>query len=143
VKRLYGASPVHLLAHVAAFALVAWALAQFLDLRGAGRVLVWLLAAAILHDFLLLPVYSLLDRAERALIRGPEVNYLRVPAGISALLLLVFFPVITGRGSATYAGVSGIAYEGYATRWLLVTVGLFLLSGAVYLVRVTRGLSTS
>jgi len=144
VSRRYGASPVHLLAHLAAFALVAWALAQMLDLRGATRVLVWLLAAAILHDLLLLPVYSLLDRVARsAVVRGPAVNHLRFPAGISLLLLLVFFPVISGRGEPAYAAVSGLTYDGYAERWLLVSLGLFLLSGALYLVRGRRATSRS
>ncbi len=144
MRRFYGASPVHLLAHLAAFALVAWVLAQAFDLRGATRVLVWLLAAAILHDFLLLPVYSLLDRvARRALPRGPAVNHLRFPAGISLLLLLVFFPVISARGEPAYESVSGLTYDGYAERWLLVSLGLFLLSGALYLVRGRRATSRS
>ncbi len=144
MRRLYGASPIHLLAHLAAFALVGWVLAQAFDLRGATRVLVWLLAAAIAHDFLLLPAYSGLDRlARRATRRGPAVNYLRFPAGISLLLLLVFYPVISGRGEPAYAGVSGLPYEGYAQRWLLVSLGLFLLSGALYLARGRRATSRS
>jgi hypothetical protein len=135
VKRRYGAGPVHLLAHLAALALVAWTLLQILDLRTAPRVLVWLLASAILHDLLLLPVYSLLDRAERLVARGPAVNYVRVPAGLALLLGLVFFPAISGKGEPVYRGVSTLGYEGYLERWLLASAALFAISGALFLVR--------
>ena len=62
-------------------------------------------------------------------------NYVRVPVGLSALLLLVFFPVICGKGEAPYTRVSGVDWEGYAARWLLVSAALFAGSGALYLVR--------
>ena len=56
------------------------------------RMLVWFVAAAVLHDLLLFPVYTGLDRvllvADRAAPRRvPLVNHLRVPAALSALLL--------------------------------------------------------
>jgi len=135
VRARYGAGPVHLLAHLAALALVAWALLQIVELRTAGRVLLWLAAAVLVHDFLLLPFYAALDRVERRALPGRVVNYVRVPAGISALLLLVFFPVICERGEGVYRGVSTLEYEGYLARWLLVSAALFALAGAFYLVR--------
>ena len=135
MKRAYGAGPLHLLAHLAALALVAWALLQILELRTAGRVLLWLAAAVVVHDVVLLPFYAALDRAERRVLPGPAVNYVRVPAGISALLLLVFLPVICGRGEGVYRGVSTLDYEGYLARWLLVSAALFALAGALYLAR--------
>jgi hypothetical protein len=94
----YGASPIHAVAHLAAFALVGFAVLQLTGVRDAADVLSWFIAAVVLHDFVLLPFYSALDRAAQA--AGPAVNYLRVPAGLSALLLLVFFPLILGRSTA-------------------------------------------
>jgi hypothetical protein len=135
VRRRYGAGPVHLIAHLAALALVAWALLQFIDLRSAPRVLVWLAASAVLHDLLLVPAYSLLDRAERLVARGRAVNYVRVPAGLALLLGLVFFPAISRKGEPAYRSVSTLGYEGYLERWLLVSAALFAVSGALFLVR--------
>lgn len=135
MRARYGAGPVHLLAHLAALALVAWALLQILDLSSAPRVLFWLAASAVLHDLLLLPVYSVLDRAERLVAHGPAVNHVRVPAGLALLLGLVFFPAISGKGEPVYRNVSTLGYEGYLERWLLVSAALFAVSGALFLVR--------
>ena len=107
MKRRYGASPLHLLAHLAVLALAAWALLQALDLGGAERIVLWLVGAVVLHDLVLWPSYSALDRVAR---RGRPVgwaNYVRLPLGLSALLLLVFFPVMCGKGEAAYTRVSG------------------------------------
>ena len=136
MSRRYGASPLHALAHLAAFALAGFALLQLVDVRAAGNVLVWLIGAAVLHDFLLLPVYSALDRAAQAAGgRARAVNYLRVPAGLSALLLLVSFPLILGRGTARLEQVSGAPAADYLARWLLITAALCAGSAALYLVR--------
>ena len=135
MRRRYGASPLHLLAHLAAFALAAWALLEVLQLGGAERIVLWLVGAVVLHDFVLWPAYTSLDRAAR---RGRPVawaNYVRVPAGISGLLLLVFFPVMCGKGEAAYTRVSGTTWEGYAARWLLVSAAVFALSGVLYALR--------
>jgi hypothetical protein len=136
VRSRYAASPLHLLAHLAAFALAAWALLQALQLGGWQRIALWLAGAVVVHDALLWPAYTTLDRLAR---RGRPVgwaNYVRVPAGISALLLLAFFPVVCGKGEAAYRRVSGASWEGYVERWLLVSAVLFAVSGALYLARV-------
>jgi hypothetical protein len=142
MRARYGASPLHLLAHLAALALAAWALLQALQLGGAERIVLWLVGAVLLHDLVLWPAYTTLDRLAR---RGRPVawaNYVRVPVGVSALLLLVFFPVMCGKGDATYMRVSGERWEGYAGRWLLVSAALFLVSGALYLARTRPGSSS-
>ena len=142
MRACYGASPLHLLAHLAAFALAAWALLQALQLGGAERIVLWLVGAIVLHDLVLWPAYTTLDRLAR---RGRPVgwaNYVRVPVGVSALLLLVFFPVMCGKGEAAYTRVSGESWEGYAARWLLVSAALFLVSGALYLARSRAGSSS-
>jgi len=129
----YGASPAHLLAHLTLLPLAAWALLTVLDFRAASNVVLWLVAAVILHDLVLLPAYSTLDRLGQVSFRG-AINYVRVPLGLSLLMLLVFWSTIRGKGAGTYARVSGLEWDGYATRWLLVSAALFAVSAAVYLV---------
>jgi hypothetical protein len=134
--RRYGASPLHLLAHLALLPLAGWALLQILSLHSASRIVAWLVAAVILHDLVLLPLYGALDRlALRA--RPANVNYVRVPAGIWLLLGLVFFPDIAGKGDAAFHHVSGLHLDGYLDRWLLAGALLFAGSALVYLARRT------
>ena len=125
----YGASPVHLLAHLAALALAAWALLQIPGLGNWQRIVVWLVAAVVLHDLVLFPAYTV---AGRLVGRSP---FVRIPLALSALLLLVFFPVMCGKGEGAYTRVSGVEWDGYAERWLLVSALLFLGSGILYAVR--------
>jgi hypothetical protein len=115
-----------LAAYVVLLPLCAWGLAQAFSVsspKAAWGIGVWLIGAVVLHDLLLLPLYSGLDRGARTLLPGPRVNYVRIPAGLSLLMLLVFWGMIGRRG------------DGYALRWLLVTAALFIGSGLVYLAR--------
>jgi hypothetical protein len=137
LRRTYGASLVHLLAHLALLPLAAWALLQVAGTGNAQRIFVWLAASAILHDLLLLPCYGALDRLALRATRS-AVNYVRAPALISGLLLLVFFPAISGKGNGAFHGVSGLDFEGYVARWLLATAVLFFASGIAYLLRGSR-----
>ncbi len=138
-RRRYGASPLHALAHLAAFALAGFALLQLVDVRAAGNVLVWFVGAVVLHDFVLLPFYSALDRAAQAVGgRVPAVNHLRVPAGLSALLLLVFFPLILGRSTDKLEHVSAAPAADYLARWLLISGALFAGSAVLYVARSRR-----
>jgi hypothetical protein len=128
---------IRVLAHLALLPLCAWALVKVFDVssdKASVGIATWLLAAAVLHDFVLLPLYSAGDRAARQALRG-AINYVRVPAGLSLLLLLVFWGTIAGKGAGTYHAVSGQDFEGYGTRWLLVTAALFTASALVFLVR--------
>lgn len=131
----YGASPLHLLAHLALLPLCLWALLQvFAVSSAAGHIVLWLVAAAVLHDVLLLPAYSLLDRAGARAARS-AVNYVRVPAGLSLLLLVTFWGTIAGKGEGAFRRVSDLGYDGDLGRWLLATAVLFALSALVYGVR--------
>jgi hypothetical protein len=132
LRRAYGASPLHLLAHLALLPLAGFALLEIAGAGNATRIFAWLAASVILHDLVLLPFYGVLDRLARRT-AGSAVNFVRVPAMISALLLLVYFPAISGKGNGAFHGVSGLDYEGYLERWLLATGALFLVSGIVYL----------
>lgn len=138
MTRRYGASPLHLVAHALAFALAGFALLQVLGTGTAVTILLWLAAAIVLHDFLLLPFYSALDRAAGRLAPGAAVNHVRVPAGISAVLLLVYLPGVTGKGDPVLEGVSGRTLDGALEAWLAITAALFAVSAIVYAVRRRR-----
>ncbi len=151
---LYGAGPLHLIALVASFAIAGAAVVGWFqrphDVVG---VLEWFIAAIVLHDLVLMPLYSLLDRLTIGLLHrriasprrrassAAAVNpapYIRVPAMISALLFAVLFPVILGLGRHTEFTASGIPEHGYLARWLLTCGAVFALSGVAYVVRVAR-----
>jgi hypothetical protein len=129
------------LANLLLLPVCAWALIEVFSVssaKAAVGIATWLILAAVLHDFLVLPVYSAGDRAARLVLRGRAINYVRVPAGLSLLMLAVFWGTIAGRGSGAYHAVSGRSFEGYALRWLLVTAALFAGSGVLYLIRGSR-----
>jgi hypothetical protein len=137
LRRRYGASPMHLVGHAIAIAIAVYAVSKVLHPRYSRGLnyLVWLLAGAVLHDFVLAPAYALLDRLVRALPR-PLVNHVRFPAVVSAALLLVYWPLIFVRADGNYVRSTGHHVEGFATRWLLISAGLFLASALIYAARV-------
>jgi hypothetical protein len=138
VRRLYGTSPLHLLAHLALLPLCLWALIEVLGARAGLDVAVWLVVGLIVHDVVVLPLYSAADRAARRA-AGAAVNYVRVPAALSLLLLAVFWGVIAERGEGAFRAASGETYDGYALRWLLVSAALFAGAGALYALRRRQG----
>ena len=147
--RLYGAGPLHLLSALASFAVAGYAALRIRDLGAAGNVAVWFFGAIVMHDLLLLPLYSLVERVAARLAGASSrparagsppppgvlvLNHVRVPAMISGLLFLLFFPSILGRNEG-YVGASGLESDVYLGRWLALTGALFLLSGVLYAVR--------
>jgi hypothetical protein len=143
VRRIYGSSPIHLLAHLASLALCVWAIGEILDARAAVWIVVWLVGAVLLHDALLWPLYSVLDQvawsAALALDGGSQVsalNHLRVPVALSALMFMAGFPAILELKEGNYTRVSGIGFDGYMARWLLVSGLLFAGSAVWYALRV-------
>ena len=136
----YGASPVHLLAHLVLLPLIAWAVLQTLSFRGARDVVEWFVAALILHDLIALPTYSALDRvAQRARLRGiPVVNHLRVPAVAAGASFLVFFPLILKKSTGSLHYLSGVQPAGYLGRWLLLVAAVAVASALVLGVRLAR-----
>jgi hypothetical protein len=142
LARRYGASGLHLIAHAAAFAVAAYAIAQILSGGRVVNFIIWFAGAALLHDIVFLPLYSLLDRLagrgahELKLRTGvPVINHLRAPTLISGLLLLVYFPLILGTSDHNYFSATGHHPEGYARNWLLITAVLFLGSALIYAAR--------
>jgi hypothetical protein len=142
----YGAGPFHLLAHAAAFAVAAYALARIFDVVSDPlRVTLWLLGAIVAHDLLLLPLYALLGLiagrtlapgAERSRLRIAALNHLRAPALASGLLLLVWFPLVSERAPRTFMRASGVDAGVYLERWLLLTALLFVGSALLFALRI-------
>lgn len=107
----------------------------------------WFVGSAVVHDLVLFPLYAGVDAALVLLLRRrpelatvasvPWLNYLRVPAVISGLLLLVWSPLILRLSSATYRVASGLPAQPFLPRWLVVTVALFVISAITLGVRVT------
>jgi hypothetical protein len=142
VKRLrarYGAGPAHLLATLASFLIAAAAVIGWTQRpRDLLTVLIWFAAAIVLHDMVLLPIYSVADRLTLGRLPGRAAAYVRVPALISALVLLAVFPTVLGFGAHQEHNASGIVEHGYLARWLLLSGVLFALSGLTFAVRGLR-----
>ncbi|MFE3582740.1 hypothetical protein [Streptomyces vinaceus] len=145
-RRRYGASPLHLLLVLASFALALYAGLRLFQGDTLG-VAVWFVGAALLHDLVLLPLYSVTDRAVQALCtrgHGPtppvprvSVNYVRVPAFVSGVLLLVWWPLVLRRVEH-YTAATALPADGFLGRWLLITAALFAASASVLIVRTWR-----
>jgi pimeloyl-ACP methyl ester carboxylesterase len=141
MRRWYGANPLHLLVLLGCFALAGYAAAQLVPSHPLG-VAIWFLGAVAGHDLLLMPLYSLADRSAIAALRHrvprlplvPWINYVRVPAGLSALLLLVWLPLIL-RLHTHYHASTTLSPNPYLWHWLAVTGALFLLSAAAFAAR--------
>jgi hypothetical protein len=139
--RWYGASPLHLLALLACFGLAGYAAVRLASSHPVA-VAAWFLGAVIGHDLVLMPLYSLADRSAMAALRhrapplpaAPWINYLRVPAALSGLLLLVWFPLILRLRSPYHASTT-LSADPYLWHWLAVTGTLFLLSAVVFALR--------
>lgn len=144
MNRLYGAGPLHLLALLASLALAGAAASRIVDDPLRLRYAAWFLGAVVAHDLVLFPLYALLDRSAVLLLRrtrAPDagsVNYLRAPALLSGLLLLVFAPVILQRSEPAFGAASGLTQDAYLGRWLLISGLLFLGSAVLYAARGRR-----
>ncbi|SDP82014.1 hypothetical protein SAMN04487981_1464 [Streptomyces sp. cf386] len=134
-------SPFQLLLLAASFALAGYAGVRLLVDDWFG-VAVWFVGAALLHDLVLLPLYAAVDRS---VVRGlgaaghrEWVMYVRVPAALSGLLLLVWFPLISGMVDRRYRLGTGLSPEGFLARWLLITAVLFGASALLLALRLRR-----
>ena len=122
----YGERPLHLAGFAITFGVAGWAALQLADLEGAFSILLWFAGAIVLHDLVAYPLYSALDRV---LQRAPlNPNVVRVPAILSGLLFLTWFPLILDRAPGLYRSVAGVEPPDYLARWLLITAGLFAAS---------------
>lgn len=105
-------------------------------------VALWFVGAAVLHDLVLVPLYAGADRAlSRALGavgRREWTVFVRVPAALSGLLLLVWFPLISGQVADHYRSATGLSGDGFLSRWLLITAALFGGSAVLLVLRLRR-----
>ncbi len=152
-RKFYGANPLHLLALLASFALLGYIVSVLgpVALWNPNvwwqSIVVWFLGAVVLHDLVLFPLYALADRSLTAGLRAmrgrrqprgprvPAVNYLRLPALASGLLLLLFFPGIIEQGADTYRAATGQNQAPFLGRWLLAVAVIFGVSAVAYAVR--------
>ncbi|MEU9482289.1 hypothetical protein AB0D83_01200 [Streptomyces decoyicus] len=149
LRARYGASPLHLLLVLCSFFLAGYAGVRLLTGDTLG-VLIWFVGAALLHDLVFLPLYTATDRVAQRLFRrrrrtadpsGPVlpggINYVRVPAFVALLLLLVWYPLILRRvpGFSLYTGLPSGRFLGH---WLLITAALFAASAVCLLAALWR-----
>ncbi|GAA4987810.1 hypothetical protein GCM10023205_68350 [Yinghuangia aomiensis] len=143
LRHWYGAGPLNLLALAACFALAGYAATRLLTYEPA-RVIVWFIGAAVVHDLVLFPLYSTADTAVQAAASHPRdnpkaeparpgINYVRFPAFVSAVLFLVWFPLILQRPD-TYKATTALDPARFMPHWLLITAGLFAASALAYAV---------
>ena len=138
---------LRVIAHLAVLVFAAYAVSRVFEVTSTDKLnfLIWLVAGAILHDSLLLPVYAIGDMLARLGLseveqrRVPAAGNLRFPAAVSGVLLLVYLPSIIGRNDGTFDRLSGRppAVDPLEA-WLWITVAVFALSALVYAVRVAR-----
>jgi hypothetical protein len=148
-RAIYGDSPLHLPAVLASFAIAGYAFLRIVENPSALGTLAWFAGAAVAHDLLAFPLYSALNLIARRGVGGPAdaweerravplINHVRIPAFLSALALLLFFPLILGLDSANYEKDTGLGTDVFLTRWLGLTAALFLGSALIYAVRLRR-----
>ncbi len=146
-KRAYGASPLHLLGQLAAFAIAVYAFKQVFEPASTETlsVVIWFVGGALLHDLVFVPIYLVLDLVARlgiqdhALRRVRVINHIRFPLAMSFVMFLTSFPLILHRAPGNYFRAGGEQEPDYLGRWLLITAVLFLGSALVYAVRLRRG----
>ncbi|WP_277441377.1 hypothetical protein [Streptomyces sp. SPB162] len=148
MRERYGASPLHLLLVLCSFALTAYAGIRLLQ-GDTLRIAIWFVGAALIHDLVLLPLYTLTDRATQALLgsrnsagkhhrtRTSWINYLRVPAFVALLLLITWYPLILRRVPG-YHAATGLPAEVFLGRWLLITAALFAASALCLIISIRR-----
>ena len=136
---------VQLLALLASFVVAGYAGIRLLAGNPVG-VGAWFVGSAVGHDLSLFPLYAGLDAALVVLLRRHPalatvggvrwLNYLRVPAAVSGVLLLVWSPLILGLPTVIQAA-SGLPPPPLLRHWLAVTALLFAISGVILTARLT------
>ncbi len=148
-RRRYGAGPLHLLSVLTCLAFAGYVASRILAGPEAIRILVWFGGAAVAHDLILWPLYALADRGATLaarrhpdrLPRVPWINYLRIPAVLSAVMLAVSFPLVFRWSEPTYHAASGLTETVFLGRWLLLSGTAFGVSALLYAWRIGRMLA--
>ena len=146
LQRHYGAGPIHLAGLAACFIVAAYALGKVLGESGWKEILALFALCVVAHDLIVWPVYGIADRMalrlqNRSQGRPPQVpwiNHVRVPTVISALLLVMFFPLIFRLSDPYYQQATGFNENVYLFNWLAVAGILFSGSALLYVARLGR-----
>jgi hypothetical protein len=148
-RRLYGASPLHLLAVMASFAIAGYAFFMIFKAPAPESVLIFFGLAIVAHDMIAFPLYSTLNfvagrtsqaaEPEAVAASGvPAINYLRVPFLIAAISLVMFFPLILGLSADRYLASTGMDSGVFLTRWLGICAVAFTVSAILYAIKLRR-----
>ncbi|MDT7579401.1 MAG: hypothetical protein QOK35_665 [Pseudonocardiales bacterium] len=147
-RRFYGAGPGHLAVLVVTLGAGAYALVTLLAGEQASwlRIGVWFLAAVFVNDLVLNPAAAVLDGVLRVGLHWlPDepaapttINHIRVPLLGAALTFLMFFPGIVRQGEPVVLGQSGLDQSPFLLRWLLLVVGMIVVSALLFAVRTRR-----
>ena len=152
-RRLYGGHPAHVLLLLASFAFAGYAVVRWLQAPTPVRLLVWFAAAVIGHDLVAFPVYTAIDRLLSRVILGADpasasaaslrwrraaLNHIRIPSMLSALLFVMWYPLILRRSQNVYFAASGTHQNHYLGNWLLAVAILFAGSLLIFLARLVR-----
>jgi hypothetical protein len=139
LRAFYGAGPSHLVAVLICLALAAGAVTIVAGDPSLLRMVVWFLAAVLLHDLVLYPLYTAADHALGTVTRKPRrvplVNHVRVPLLGAGLTLLLFLPGIIRQGDPVVIGQTGLDQSPFLGRWLLLVAAMVVVSAVVYAVR--------
>ncbi|MEZ5077677.1 MAG: hypothetical protein R2725_09560 [Solirubrobacterales bacterium] len=145
-RAAYGASPLHLLAVIASFAIAAYGFLRITESPSPASTLIYFAAAVVAHDLLAFPFYSALNLVAGRALAAPgreratnlgvaPLNYVRVPFILSGIAFLLFFPLILGLGSERYEDSTGYGVGVFLNRWLLLCGVLFAASALLYAIR--------
>jgi hypothetical protein len=148
-RSLYGASPLHLLAVIASFAIAGYGFLRIFDSPAPESTMLFFIAAVFAHDLIAFPLYSALNqiafrsagkqsgyRLSRQAVQ--PLNYIRVPFVLSAFCLLLFFPLIFRLSSERFMAGSGQSADVFLGRWLGIVAVLFTASALLYAFRLRQ-----
>ena len=148
-RRMYGASPLHLLAVLASLAIAGYGFFMIFKSPAPESTLLFFGLAIIAHDMIAFPLYSTLnavagrgtqaaeprDVAEAGV---PAINYLRVPFIISTICLVMFFPLVLGLSADRYEASTGLDAGVFLVRWLGICAAAFTVSAVMYALKLRR-----
>ena len=148
IRRLYGASLLHLVVLVLTLGVAGYAVITLLAREQSQwlGILVWFVAAVFVNDLVLNPIAAVLDGVLRGGLRWiprvpaapTTVNYVRVPVLGAALTFLIFYSGIVRQGEPVVVGQSGLDQSPFLLRWLLLVAAMIAVSASLYVVRVRR-----
>ena len=148
-RKAYGASPLHLMAVIASFAIAGYGFFMIFKAPAPESTLLFFGLAIVAHDMIAFPLYSTLNfvagRSSRAAepeaaaaVGVPAINYLRIPFMICGISLLMFFPLVLGLSADRYEASSGQEVGVFLGRWLGICAVLFTASALLYALKLRR-----